>query len=94
MKPKDAASDLIGTGRIVHKSPAATAVAIRWVYPEHGFAADKSLATQGMSSFHLENVTDSINTKDKKATGSPTSSARWKSSSAYCTKKATTSFTR
>ena len=56
------------TARILGKSRAVTAVAIRYIDPEHWFAGGQSLAAQGKSSFHLDiKVTDSTTTKDEKA---------------------------
>jgi 4-oxalocrotonate tautomerase len=56
------------TVRVLRKKADLTAVAVRFVPPEHWLVGGRSLAEQGLASFWLDiKVVDGTNTKDEKA---------------------------
>ena len=56
------------TGRILHKDPEVTSIAIEYINPEDWIVAGKSLAEHGKSSIYFDiKITDETNTKDEKA---------------------------
>ena len=63
---KDLLLDL--TQRILHKSPAVTAIALQYVDPQDWFIAGRSLADWGQSSIYFDiKITDETNSKAEKA---------------------------
>ncbi|MBP7645470.1 MAG: 4-oxalocrotonate tautomerase family protein [Comamonas sp.] len=56
------------TGRILHKDPQVTSIAIEYINPEDWVVAGKSLAELGQNSVYFDiKVTDETNTKAEKA---------------------------